>query len=147
VQRACGRQTQILRNSKGFTIAELIVVLVLIILIIMLILPNLLDKIETAKMNAEIAESRNATVALQATLTLSYADSNTDKMLDKTDIYNVRPTKECRKVMNELVGFELGRITHIKIGDINGVIGFVYTTLKGSTVIFDDGEYTVTDLY
>jgi hypothetical protein len=122
-------------------------VLVIIILIILLILPQLLDKIETAKMNAEIAESRTATVALQTVLTMAYEDAGTDKILNRTDIYNVRPTKLCRKEMRDLADIEMGRITHIKVGAMNEVNGFVYKTLKGSIVVFDAGVYTVTDLY
>jgi hypothetical protein len=113
----------------------------------MLILPNLSGKIETAKTNAEIAETRTATLALQSVLTFSYADVDLRKVLNNTDIYNVRPTKDCREEMKKLTGTELGQITHIKLGDAGGVTGFVYKTLKGSTVIFDGGTYTVSDLY
>jgi prepilin-type N-terminal cleavage/methylation domain-containing protein len=136
-----------IRIRKGFVLTELLVVLVIIVLLAAILLPFAFDRIEEAKKNAEIADAHTIAVAMQSLMTLAYADGRNDELLDKTDIYNIRLTARGKEEINDLMNMEAGPVTHIKIDDNNTVNGFVYVTEKGSRIVYDEGKFTVVELY
>jgi prepilin-type N-terminal cleavage/methylation domain-containing protein len=135
------------RGGKGFVLIELIVVLVIIVALAAILLPFAFNRIDEAKTNAEIAETRTIAVAVQTMMTMTYERADDDGLLDRTDLYDVRLTSAGREKLNDLTGMDAGPLTHIKIDDRNAVNGFVYRTERGSQVVYDEGAYSVVELY
>jgi type II secretory pathway pseudopilin PulG len=126
---------------------ELIIVLVIIVMLAAILIPFSMDKINEAKGNAEIAETRMIVVGLQTMMTAAYASGREDVLLDKTDMYNICLSETGEQELVDLLDMEAGVITQIKIDEQNEVNGFVYETEKGSQLVYDEGKYVIVDLY
>ncbi len=61
-----------MRNTKGFSLTELLVVLAVIALLIMLIVPSLIDNIYKAQGTAQIAKARMVFTSAEATVLQSF---------------------------------------------------------------------------
>lgn len=140
------RNTLISNHNKGFSLIELIVVILFILLIAALLLPNLLDRVKDAKMSAEISEARMATLALQTVLVID-REKEEDTILNRTDIYDIRLTKDGLERVKELTGSPFGTLKEIKIDTNDKIISYKYRTVHGSLVEYMDGAYEVIDLH
>lgn len=83
-----------LKDKKGFTLVELIVVLVILAILAALLVPALTGYIDRANKQAIVAETRSAVMAAQTIADEQYAkgtavDSWTDKSTNLTDAKNL----------------------------------------------------------
>ncbi|MDR0852297.1 MAG: prepilin-type N-terminal cleavage/methylation domain-containing protein [Clostridiales Family XIII bacterium] len=133
-------------RKGGFSLLELTIVILIIAILAAILLPIALRYIDDAKRNAEIAETRTVTIALQATLDLGFADGNTYSYINRTDIYDLRLSEAGQAAIENLIGTEIGAVSHIVFTEGNTLQSYEYLTLGKSVVVYDNGNYTVTEL-
>lgn len=83
---------KILKNKKGFTLVEIIVVLVILAILAGAGIPTMLGFIDDAKGKALVAEARAAYVASQSVASQDYGTGylTSQQSLDSTELNNVR---------------------------------------------------------
>lgn len=126
-----------LKNKKGFTLVEVIVVLVILAILIALLAPSLTGYIDKAKNKGDVVEARQVLIAAQTLASEGYAANNYDKLTAAT-------VKDLAEVP--------GTITALYL-DGGKVIYFTYTAGGGNTVCYKanavaadnmtDGNYTI----
>ena len=133
------KMKKILKNKKGFTLIEIIVVLVIIALLAAATVPAMIGFVNEARGKAYAAEARVGLVAAQATVTELVASG-----VDPGDI-DLDVIKEESSFVNmvaEDVEGGLDAFTDITI-DGNRVTGIVYTSANGYVVTIEGGKTTV----
>ncbi len=141
-----------LKEKKGFTLVELIVVLVILAILAALLIPALTGYIDKAKNKSIVAETRQAVMAAQTLVDEAYAKEEVGADTVGID-GGTKPTSPTKKITKDDIK-KLSEVT----GDIedgaeveNGVVTkFVYTA-KGKTCTYtkggtsgSDGAYDVT---
>ena len=124
-----------LKDKKGFTLVELVVVLVILAILAALLIPSLTGYIDKANKEKVVAETRMVAMAVQTELSEAYGQAGAGKDLTGVKWENVA-TK----------GIE--HITSIK--DLAEVIDLTKTTFEATasadgalkTVSYNDGVYT-----
>jgi prepilin-type N-terminal cleavage/methylation domain-containing protein len=145
-KRTRARVREASRGRHGFSMVELCTVIVIIAIMAAILLPIALHYVDDAKKNAEIAETRTITLALQATLDLSYVDRDTYEYINRTDIYDVRLSKAGTEAVEEMIGTSIGTVTHLAFDTSNELLSYIYISLTGATIQYERGEYTVLSL-
>jgi len=133
------KMKKILKNKKGFTLIEIIVVLVIIALLAAATVPAMIGFVNEARGKAYAAEARVGLVAAQATVTELVASG-----VDPGDI-DLDVIKEESSFVNmvaEDVEGGLDAFTDITI-DGNRVTGIVYTSTNDYVVTIEGGKTTV----
>ena len=130
---------KILKNKKGFTLIEIIVVLVIIALLAAATIPAMIGFVNEARGKAYAAEARVGLVAAQATVTELVASGVDAKTIKLETIKN---EKSFVNMVADDVEGGLGAFTDITI-DGNRVTGIVYTSANGYVVTIEGGKTTV----
>ena len=123
-----------LKDKKGFTLVELIVVLVILAILAALLVPALTGYIDKARNKQIIAETRSAVMAAQSLVDEAYAQSTeavTAKDGDETDKFimvgNKKVTYEAIATLAEL---DKDKISALKISAEGKLTQLVYTDGK-----------------
>jgi len=133
------KMKKILKNKKGFTLIEIIVVLVIIALLAAATIPAMIGFVNEARGKAYASEARVGLVAAQATVTELVAsgtapgDITLEKITSDSSFVNM--------VDNDVEG-GVKAFTAITIAD-NRVTGIVYTAANGYVVTIENGKTTV----
>ena len=136
-----------MKEKKGFTLVELIVVLVILAILAALLIPALTGYIDRAKRKSIVAETRQAVMAAQTLVDEEYAKNNETGGSNSTNV-----TADQIKALAEVEGTvdknELkvsgGKITKLVYTNQKGDKKCTYTSTEqaGST----DGKYNVEDV-
>ena len=110
-----------LKDRKGFTLVELIVVLVILAILAALLIPALTGYIDKANKDKVVAECRQVVVAAQTVASESYGQNKT---INSASVKEIKELAEAPDSWNYA----------ITIGDKNTV----------TSVVFNDGNTTVT---
>lgn len=131
-----------LKEKKGFTLVELIVVLVILAILAALLIPALTKYIDKAKEKDIIAETRQVVMAAQTLTDEAYAKKDVNGPVE------YGPDKDVTQAaVAELAEVTAGNITSVTIQGAK-VTGVTYTK-KGKTCTYasdgsgTDGKYTV----
>lgn len=135
------------RKTKGFILAELIIVLVILALLVAILLPLIIHYIDSAKEDAEISETRAVKVAIQTIIIHNEADGDINKMIKYINHDNLGLSKTGKNRVEELLEMEIGRTENIKINNNNVLVQFDYFTINGSKIVFNNGKYKVKYIY
>lgn len=137
-----------LKEKKGFTLVELIVVLVILAILAALLIPALTKYIDKAKEKSITAETRQAVMATQTLVDEEYARLD----LGTTTAITIEASKTAgtstdKKVTTQEIA-DLAEVAEDNIiegtVDTNGkVTKLVYST-GGKTCTYENKEYTVT---
>lgn len=126
-----------LKNKKGFTLVELIVVLVILAILAALLVPALTGYIDKANQEKVIAECRSVVVAAQTTVSEYYGlgQDLTDKdvkneALDQIETLSEAGTKWAYQIQYGEVNGEQNVITQVVFND--GTASVTYTKDKTS---------------
>lgn len=127
-----------LKNKKGFTLVELIVVLVILAILAALLVPALTGYIDKANQEKVIAECRSVVVAAQTTSSEYYGLGKADILTDSTK--NSDAIKQIDKLAEVPVDADSKAKWHytVTIGTANDENNVV------TKVVFDDGTNMVT---
>lgn len=134
-----------LKEKKGFTLVELIVVLVILAILAALLIPALTGYIDKAKKKDVIAETRQTVMAAQTVVDEAYAKKDVGTKL-------VLGTDFTKAEVADLAEVPEANITDITLTDDNEIATVVYTN-KGKTCTYyktvptgtttSDGNYDV----
>ena len=133
-----------LKNKKGFTLVELIVVLVILAIMAALLVPALTGYIDKANQEKVIAECRSVVMAAQTTASEYYGlnkgltDKNKDTDNAKTALAQIQTLAEVPTTKGDGDAVTPNWYYTITIGTANGENNVV------TTVVFDDGKNSVT---
>lgn len=83
-----------LKDKKGFTLVELIVVLVILAILAALLVPALTGYIDKARKESVVAETRSAVMAAQTIVSEKYGTTKGDVKLETTDYDEIKNLAE-----------------------------------------------------
>lgn len=140
-----------LKDKKGFTLVELIVVLVILAILAALLIPALTGYIDKAKEKAIIAETRQVVVAAQTLGDEAYAKKNVGTDITFGDGTGVDVTKaevaklaEVTPVTNiKDVTWAKGKISHVQYEKGGKTCDYWAEAVTGATTGNHDAGYTV----
>lgn len=126
-----------LKNKKGFTLVELIVVLVILAILAALLVPALTGYIDKANQEKVIAECRSVVMAAQTTASEYYG---LNKSLESTEQDNINTALAQIQTLAEVPTKDGAPTWHyqITLDEVNGEKNVV------KSVMFDDGTSVVT---
>lgn len=129
-----------MKEAKGFTLVELIVVLVILAILAALLVPALTGYIDRANEQKIVAQTRQAVMAAQTIASEQYAVENA--LNDKDAVLKGESTKYYEAIA------ELGEVNKSNIQSVtteNGVVTSLTYTLGGKTCTYESktGDYTV----
>lgn len=128
-----------LKEKKGFTLVELIVVLVILAILAALLVPALTGYIDRANNEKVISETRMAVMAAQTIASEEYA-AKSDKTLDASTSVNSNGSSVAYSAAIKSLGEVSGTITTVTV--TNGkVTSLTYSGTK--TCTYSDGSYSV----
>lgn len=116
-----------LKNKKGFTLVEVIVVLVILAILAAILIPSMIKYIDKAEQKAIVAEGRSVLLAAQ---TLASEDYKGDTAPD------VAKVKELAEVKGDVSGIVMGASDKSR-----QVIGITYKS-GGYTATYAAGKFT-----
>lgn len=116
-----------LKEKKGFTLVELIVVLVILAILAALLIPALTGYIDKAKNKSVIAETRQTVMAAQTLYDEEYAKVKTDGTVSFG-------TEEGNKQI------DLSDVADLAEVDENNVISIKVANNKISELVYDNGQ-------
>lgn len=139
-----------LKEKKGFTLVELIVVLVILAILAALLIPALTGYIDKAKNKSIVAETRQAVMAAQTLVDEKYSKNDVgDGVTPGTDV-KYQAVKDLSEVKGTIDSFELNKT---KTGDNEAgtkVVKLVYHNGKkqctydpANSATNSDGDYNV----
>lgn len=150
-----------LKNKKGFTLVELIVVLVILAILAALLVPALTGYIDKARNKQIVSETRSAVMAAQTLVDEAYskttqAVSATATGTDATTSVAVGDQSVTNEQVAKLAELDAAKITRIEIDASGKVTKLIYTNGKVCTYttvaaqapsnpIETDGNYYVTN--
>ena len=147
-----------LKDKKGFTLVELIVVLVILAILAALLIPALTGYIDKARNKQIIAETRSAVMAAQTLVDEAYSRSTqavtaTTTGTDDTTEVAVGSEKVSNADVAKLAELTAANIKRIEISAEGKVTKLIYTNGKTCTysttkidgAIETDGNYYVTN--
>lgn len=128
-----------LKEKKGFTLVELIVVLVILAILAALLVPALTGYIDRANNEKVISETRMAVMAAQTIASEEYA-AKSDKPLDASTSVNSNGSSVAYSAAIKSLGEVSGTITTVTV--TNGkVTSLTYSGTK--TCTYSNGSYSV----
>ena len=127
-----------MKNKKGFTLVELIVVLVILAILVALLIPALTGYIDKANEEKVVSECRMVVMAAQTTISEKYGQG-TDKVTFSDD--NTASTPEISAIAN-LAEVSAASISAVHY-DAQGKITSVTYTNKGYTCNYANNSYSV----
>ncbi|MDL2258000.1 prepilin-type N-terminal cleavage/methylation domain-containing protein [Eubacteriales bacterium OttesenSCG-928-K08] len=141
-----------LKNKKGFTLVEVIVVIVIIAILTAVLLPSLTGYIKEANDTAAMAEARTAYAGLQTVASLHFANPTKDYLSASDGAVTLKADGYTK--LNALVsnGNDFyastwasgkGTIESIELEN-SKVVEFVYASSSGLIVTLKDGAFEVT---
>lgn len=132
-----------LKDKKGFTLVELIVVLVILAILAALLIPALTGYIDKANQEKVIAETRQVTMAAQSVLSEAYGKAEISTSTTKADLTKYMDDIE---KLAEIDG--KGWTIAITVSNVEGEVGQIKTLSlwDGSYgCVYKDGQYYTKD--
>lgn len=129
-----------LKEKKGFTLVELIVVLVILAILAALLVPALTGYIDKARKESIVAETRSVVMAAQTTVSEIYGTTKGDVTLSDDD------KDAILKLADVPAGGVINSITVDKTNDseYKGTVTAVSYTRNGYTCIYNQATSTYT---
>ena len=130
-----------MKESKGFTLVELIVVLVILAILAALLVPALTGYIDRANEQKIVAQTRQAVMAAQTIASEQYAKK--DSNLQKNTQIGADPKDTYVKAIAELGEVKESNIQSVDVQ--KGVVTSLTYSLDGKTCTYESktGDYTV----
>lgn len=133
-----------MKNNKGFTLVEIIVVLVILAILAAATIPSMLGFVNDAKKKANSAEVRAVYLAMQSYVIEQFATSTnieTTKTAIQTALNNKDIDNTPDSVKNKLSGDASGTISEVTFDAGNtGIKSFGYEFKNGQFVRFTNGS-------
>lgn len=132
-----------LKDKKGFTLVELIVVLVILAILAALLIPALTGYIDKANKEKVIVEARMAVMAAQTEASSLYgkAGAGNDLSAMKAADLDVAATEAIK--LAEMTSTDVGAVATL---ENDGKVEKVIYTNKLYSVTYENGDYTVFDV-
>lgn len=134
-----------MKNNKGFTLVEIIVVLVILAILAAATIPSMLGFVDQAKAKAATAEARMVYVAAQAYATekLGMGGEGVNNTSVQNDLNNAVAVNDNGHVLAPYVkGDATGKISGAVVNSDGKVTGLTYTKVGVAPITFNNGTVT-----
>ena len=132
-----------LKDKKGFTLVELIVVLVILAILAALLVPALTGYIDRANNEKIIAETRSCVMAAQTIASESYGASTPMKDMTKDSVKFVGASNDTEKYSEAIATLAevKGTVTEVTVTS-GKVMSLTYKDTNDKTCTYTDNKYT-----
>ena len=125
-----------LKDKKGFTLVELIVVLVILAILAALLIPALTGYIDKARKESVVAETRSAVMAAQTIVSEKYGTTKGNVTLETTDYDEIKNLAEVPGTIKDIV------VDKVTGSEYKGAVTqLTYTSADGYTCYYYDKTY------
>lgn len=136
-----------LKNKKGFTLVELIVVLVILAILAALLVPALTGYIDKAREQSLISKGSMVLTAAQATVSEAYGTGDI-KVTKENTVYKVEIQDDTNKTATKAMNAQIKELSEsdgnaswsfsVKVGDEKN-----YKSVKIDTLVYSDGTNAI----
>lgn len=127
-----------LKEKKGFTLVELIVVLVILAILAALLVPALTGYIDKARKESIVAETRQVVMAAQTTVSEKYGQGTNKVTFSSSNAATTDEISDIAKLA-EVSAASISAVSY----DAQGKITSVTYTNKGYTCNYSNNSYSV----
>ena len=134
-----------LKNKKGFTLVELIVVLVILAILAALLVPALTGYIDKAREQSLISQGSMVLTAAQATVSESYG--NGDIVVDASNNVSLKENLDTTSIqaqINQLAEVKQGASWAFTVKVDDTIANATYKAVKIDTLTYSDGTNAIT---
>ena len=134
-----------LKNKKGFTLVELIVVLVILAILAALLVPSLTGYIDKAREQSLISQGSMVLTAAQATVSESYG--NGDIVVDASNNVSLKENLDTTSIqaqINQLAEVKQGASWAFTVKVDDTIANATYKAVKIDTLTYSDGTNAIT---
>ena len=134
-----------LKNKKGFTLVELIVVLVILAILAALLVPALTGYIDKAREQSLISQGSMVLTAAQATVSESYG--NGDIVVDASNNVSLKENLDTTSIqaqINQLAEVKQGASWAFTVKVDDTIANATYKAVKIDTLTYSDGTKAIT---
>lgn len=126
-----------LKEKKGFTLVELIVVLVILAILAALLVPALTGYIDKARKESIVAETRSVVMAAQTVVSEKYGKNMADVTLEQKDLDEIKKLSEVPDAATFTV-----EINKANDAEYEGVVSKVVYTRGNYECVYDQATST-----